>query len=154
MNNKFNDLITSSLVVDPEKSFEQPELTHKTTEIYRFIDQFDAAREPKQVYQWVKQLLLATVNFRAATVPEGVMFELRNSGKPDEDLKETLQKMMDALNTAEKHESSTDENDERILNLAINYCKTSIKQRMSSLNPEDRLLPFWKDSALKKYIET
>lgn len=144
--------LQASLVKNPESVFSESGLTYKSSEIDQINERFSRAADYRPVHQFVRELLQTTSDFRHATVPEGWMQQLRSETKEDEELNNTFITMNDAFLKAEKEQQSLDEDDQKILALALNYCKKSIKKRIAMLKPDDRLLPFWHASELKKRI--
>lgn len=147
-----DDILKSFLIKNPEKVFDSPYLSYKRRSIKRIIDDFDLAAEQKPVYKIVKELLRVTSNFRSATEPDGLFQELRTTTKKDNELKNIFVTMNDMLLKTESKASSLNEQDKKILQTALNYCKKSIKERMASLKSDDRLIPFWNASDLKKQV--
>lgn len=151
---KNKDPLLAYIVADPESVFDYSPLNYKSSEIESIIERFELASF-KPINKYIIALLTATSDFRHSTVPEGIFKDLRSSTKTDDELKQIFIKMSAVLEQSLnfKNQLKLNEQDEKIFQTVIDYCKKSIKERMAALQPDDRLLPFWNESQLKKELE-
>lgn len=142
------------LLEEPEKVFYDSRLTYDTSEVEAFINQFDNAA-PSIINPYVLSLLKATLNFRVATQPEGLLGRLRNVPQNKLDFQAIFNDMNDSLARIQAllREIDFTEKDKETILKALDYSKHSIKQRINSLPLGDKLLPIWEVSYLKKNIE-
>ena len=156
MSDNTTKFLEGVLVNNPEEVFKRAGLTYKTTEISDVMDQFDRAKNARLVHRWVIQLLAETKDFRNATVPAGLFARLRSISKTDDELKHIFEKMYMAFQTADVlvKQQTLDEKEKTIFEAALRYCEKSVLERMSSFDPADRLMLYWNESKLKKYVET
>lgn len=147
------DSIKGLFLENPENIFAEPNLDYRASEIERIIDRFDRVSKPRPVHKCILNLLRATADFNYATVQDGFFSELRNLTKTDQELKAVFDHIETALQKVLQMQKDFSEEDQKIISNALQYCKKSIKQQVSALPSEDKLIRFWQESQLKKMLD-